>query len=205
MGAGTGISSRLLGDRGVQVYATEPNLAMRQTAESHPNVTFRAGNAEDTELPDTSVDLVTCFQAFHWFDPARCLPEFHRILKPWGRLAVVWNTRDRTDEFTNGYSEIVRQLSNQHPAEERIVSKQPLLTSPIFGNFHQQAFKHFQKLNLDGLIGRAQSVSYLPRDKQTQQQLITELQSLCNRWADESGQVSMIYQTQVFLVEPRYL
>ncbi|MCL6436908.1 MAG: hypothetical protein K6T90_22425, partial [Leptolyngbyaceae cyanobacterium HOT.MB2.61] len=64
-----------------------------------------------------------------------------------------------------------------------------------FGNFHQQTFKHFQKLNLDGLIGRAQSVSYLPRDKQTQQQLITELQSLCNRWADESGQVSMIYQT----------
>ncbi len=106
VGAGTGISSRLLGDRGLQVYAIEPNLAMRQAATSHPQVTFQAGNTENTGLPDTSVDLVTCFQAFHWFDPIRCLPEFHRILKPSGRLAAVWNIRDRADKFTNEYSEI---------------------------------------------------------------------------------------------------
>ena len=73
IGAGTGISSRLLADRGVRVIAIEPNAAMRQVAEAHPLVEFRHGSAEATKLPDKSVDLVTCFQAFHWFNNDKCL------------------------------------------------------------------------------------------------------------------------------------
>ncbi|MGL4879532.1 MAG: class I SAM-dependent methyltransferase, partial [Waterburya sp.] len=86
IGAGTGISARLLADRGIKVIAIEPNEAMRQAAQVHPLVEFRHGSAEDTKLPDASVDLVTCFQAFHWFNPEPTLKEFTRILKPQGRL-----------------------------------------------------------------------------------------------------------------------
>jgi ubiquinone/menaquinone biosynthesis C-methylase UbiE len=80
IGAGTGISSRLLADHGLRVLAIEPNAAMRTAAESHPLVDFCDGKAEDTQLAADSIDLVTCFQAFHWFDPgtrsqglARCV------------------------------------------------------------------------------------------------------------------------------------
>ncbi|NJR15781.1 MAG: methyltransferase domain-containing protein [Calothrix sp. CSU_2_0] len=65
IGAGTGIASRLLAERGVNVIAVEPNAAMREAAEPHPQIEFRNGSAETTKLPDTSVDLVTCFQALN--------------------------------------------------------------------------------------------------------------------------------------------
>lgn len=202
VGAGTGISSRLLAERGVQVWAIEPNAAMRQAADPHPGMTFLAASAEETGLPAASVDLVTCFQAFHWVDPDRGLAEFHRILKPGGRLALVWNTRDCTDGFTQGYSELVRHLSNQHPAESRMVVEQPLLVSPLFRNVHQHRFSYQQTMDFEGLVGRAQSVSYLPKDEQAQQQLLSGLQALFEQWMDDRGLVAMTYSTEVFLAEP---
>ena len=117
IGAGTGISSLLLAQRGVRVLAIEPNQAMREAAVLHPLVKFQDGKAEVTNLPDTSVDLVTCFQAFHWFDPEPTLVEFHRILKRSGRLALVWNVPDQDDEFTENYTHLVQLASNHHPAK----------------------------------------------------------------------------------------
>ncbi len=199
IGAGTGIASRLLAEQGLRVWAIEPNAAMRGAAAFHPNVTFQAGSAEQTGLSDASVDLVTCFQAFHWFDPALCLPEFHRILKSSGRLALVWNSRDRHDPFTQDYTQLVQKLSDNHPAESRMVSAQPLLTNPYFGNVSQHEFSHQQSLDLASLIGRAQSVSYMPKDEETTQQLTRGLEELGDRWADEQGQVRLVYATQIFL------
>ena len=69
IGAVTGISSRLLADRGVKVIAIEPNAVMKAAATPHSLVQFKGGSAENTELENDSVDLVTCFQAFHWFNP----------------------------------------------------------------------------------------------------------------------------------------
>lgn len=64
IGAGTGISSRLLAERGMRVLAIEPNAEMIQAALLHPLVEFQDGTAENTNLPSTSVDLVVCFQSF---------------------------------------------------------------------------------------------------------------------------------------------
>ncbi|WAN69488.1 methyltransferase domain-containing protein [Moorena producens JHB] len=51
IGAGTGISSRLLAQRGVQVIAIEPNTQMRQAATTHRLVEIRDGTAQQTNLP----------------------------------------------------------------------------------------------------------------------------------------------------------
>jgi SAM-dependent methyltransferase len=203
IGAGTGISSRLLADQGVQVWAIEPNAAMQKAATPHPRVTFRVGNAEQTGLPDQSVDLVTCFQAFHWFDPVKALPEMHRILKPTGRLAVVWNERDRTDPLTEAYSQIVRQISQRHPAEHRMVAQQPLIDCAEFCNLRHLTFSHHQILDWNGLLGRANSVSYIPKDPHSQQQLRDHLAALYTQWADAQGLVHLAYHTEVFLAEPK--
>ena len=82
LGAGTGISSRLLAERGAHVLAIEPNQAMREAAEPHPHVEWVAARRNATGLHEASVDLVTAFQAFHWFDHAEGAREIVRILRP---------------------------------------------------------------------------------------------------------------------------
>src|SRR5690606_31956125 len=89
VGAGTGIFSKLLVDRGLQVTAVEPNAAMREAAErwlgQAPNYRSIDGTAEETGLAGHTVDAITCAQAFHWFDQARAKLEFRRMLKPGGK------------------------------------------------------------------------------------------------------------------------
>ncbi|WP_392536058.1 methyltransferase domain-containing protein [Nostoc sp. C117] len=201
IGAGTGISSRLLAERGVNVIAIEQNAAMREAAKPHPLIEFRDGTAEFTQLPDNFVDLVTCFQAFHWFNPEPTLLEFHRILKPSARLAVVWNNRDKEDTLTTEYSRIVREASNNHPAESRMQSVEPLLVTPYFINIREYTFTYRQQLDLTGLIGRAKSVSYLPNEGLAYKKLIDNFQELYQRFRDESGFVYLVYSTSVHLGE----
>ncbi|MBV9385612.1 MAG: class I SAM-dependent methyltransferase [Chroococcidiopsidaceae cyanobacterium CP_BM_ER_R8_30] len=202
VGAGTGISSRLLAERGVRVLAIEPNREMRQAALPHPLVEFRDGSAEQTNLSKTSVDLVVCCQSFHWFNPEPTLLEFHRILKPTGRLAVVWNERDHDDDFTQNYSRLVQEASNRHPAESRMVAINPLLSSQLFLHVRCLTFAYQHGLNQDGLIGRAMSSSYIPRQGLVQQQLVSDLGELYNRFCDENGLVYLVYCTRVYLAEP---
>jgi ubiquinone/menaquinone biosynthesis C-methylase UbiE len=203
VGAGTGISSRLLAEREVRVLAIEPNAEMRQAAKPHQLVDLRDVTAEATGLPDASVDLVTCFQSFHWFQPQPTLQEFHRILKPSGRLAVVWNERDRHDEFTATYTRLIQIASNYHPAEQRRVAVEPLLTSPLFPHVQQHIFAYRQNVDLAGLIGRAMSTSYIPRAGAAHQQLVSDLQQLYESNCDRDGLVSLVYSTSVFLAQPR--
>lgn len=198
IGAGTGISSRLLAERGVHVKGIEPNAAMREAALPHPLVEFRDGTAEATNLPNASVDLVVCFQSFHWFNPAPTLVEFRRILKPTGRLAVVWNDRNQDDEFTQLYTRAVQIASNHHPAESRLVSVEPLLSSPLFPNVLCHTFAYRQELDQDELIGRTMSVSYIPRSGQPHQQLISDLKELYTL-RNENSKVYLVYRTSVYL------
>ncbi|MGV0024713.1 class I SAM-dependent methyltransferase [Phormidesmis priestleyi] len=200
IGAGTGISARLLGDRGLQVWAIEPNSAMSQVAESHPNVNYRSATAEQTDLPNVSVDLITCFQSFHWFDPEPTLTEFRRILKPSGRLALVWNNRDLNDPFTLEYGELLRKASDKHPALDR---PETFPTNPHFLNLRTLLFSFEQTLDRLGLIGNAKSRSYAPHKGTAYDQLITDLNALHQRRANSQGFVSLRYQTKVFLAEPQ--
>lgn len=203
IGAGTGISSRLLAQNGIRVIAIEPNLKMSGVATPHHLVEFHNGTAENTNLSDACVDLVTCFQAFHWFNPEPTLQELQRILKPSGRLAVVWNNRDQDDELTQSYTQLVRIASNQHPAESRLESISPLLASDLFTQVHCHTFNYRQGLNLEGLIGRTQSVSYIPQTGVAHQQLITGLTELYNSQQDKKGLVYLTYRTSVYLAKAK--
>ncbi|UFP96659.1 class I SAM-dependent methyltransferase [Gloeobacter morelensis] len=209
IGAGTGISSRLLAERGAIVTAIEPNQAMRAAAIPHAGVVFRAGSAERTGLADACQHLLTCFQSFHWFEPVPCLAEFARILRAGGRLALVWNDRDERDGFTADYSALIRRVSSHHPATRRTDRKQSeaILTlldgSGHFANTRTHAFASRQPLDLEALIGRVRSSSYIPLDEPVQTSLSADLKALHARWADASGLVYLVYRTQVFLCERR--
>ncbi len=165
------------------------------------SVEWQDGTAENTNLSDKSVDLVTCFQAFHWFTPKPTLAEFKRILKPKGKLAVVWNFRDENDEFTAEYSRIVREASKNHPAESKMKSTEPLTETTYFNNFKEYTFVYQQELDLTGLIGRAKSVSYLPNEGKVYEKVVDDLEKLYQRFKNQQGFVYMTYSTSVHLGE----
>jgi SAM-dependent methyltransferase len=198
IGAGTGISTRLFADRGLQVWAVEPNAAMRDSAGDHPQITRWQGTAEQTRLADQSMDLVTAFQSFHWFQHEVALPELHRILKPQGRLAIVWNDRDRTDPFTRRYGEVLQSVSNKPVGIDRLADASPLLQAPNhFTHIRKITIPHQQSLNLAGLIGLAQSRSYTPKSGEAQ--LIDRLTALHQEFANADGLTHLHYNTDIFL------
>ena len=97
VGAGTGIFTALLADRGLRVVAVEPGEAMRAGAGPHPAVTWQAGSFEAPGLAGGSVRWITAAQAFHWADAPRALPALARALDGRGHLTCLWNNRCNDD------------------------------------------------------------------------------------------------------------
>ena len=94
IGAGTGLFTALLVERGMRVTAVEPNVAMRTQAPSIAGVEWIDGSFEATGLAAASQRWAVAAQAFHWADPPRALPEMHRVIAPGGSFSVLWNDRD---------------------------------------------------------------------------------------------------------------
>lgn len=205
IGAGTGISSRLFADRGITVWAVEPNAAMQEAALPHPQVQFYTGTAEQTSLPDRSVDLVVCCQSFHWFEPNASLQEFHRILKPGGRVALMWNDRHREDAFTKEYNQLIQQAADAacfERVDRKASEANELARHALFTGFRSHDFPNLHALDLAGLIGYAASTSYTPKTGESYQQLLANLTALYDRWTTPAGNtVALSYRTHVFLAE----
>ncbi len=207
IGAGTGIGSRMLAEQGINVIAIEPNLEMINAAAPHPLIEFREATAEATNLPNESVDLVTCFHAFHWFNLEPTLREFHRILKPSGRLAIIRNNWNKQDGFTKENSDLMKQISKLHPMakNKRHFSIASLEESPHFVNFRHAVFAHRQELNLPGLIGRIMSSSSVPNQGAKKEEITANLKILYERWVDQKGLVYLVYRTDIYLADPRVI
>jgi SAM-dependent methyltransferase len=198
VGAGTGISARLLGNRGVRVIAVEPGEAMRRAAAPHPSVVWVAGRAEATGLASQAVDLVLCAQSFHWFRTADALSEFARILKERRRLAISWNRRSTSDPLTAGYRQAIVDAGGEITAEGRPFDPNVISDTGLFSLPERKSVPNFQRLDLTGLIGRARSASYVPKSGAAGERVLTLLRALHERYADGSGFVTLVYETEVF-------
>ncbi|MGA8839741.1 MAG: class I SAM-dependent methyltransferase [Candidatus Aquilonibacter sp.] len=201
LGAGTGISSVLLADAGAHVFAVEPNAAMRSSIPSRPEIVVVDGTAEATTLPDHSVDVVTAFQAYHWFNPDLVLAEAERIGRRDVRFAAVWNERDETDAFMLAYSDIIRRyMADDTETARRASAVDNDLRRHGWSNVRVLEFRHEKPVGWEGLIGRTRSASYLPREGPAYESMAAELRALYDR-AVELGGVRFVLQTSVHLAE----
>jgi SAM-dependent methyltransferase len=108
LGAGTGKLTTRLVERGLEVVAVDPIPEMLELLSgSLPETPALLGTAEDIPLPDDSVDAVLVAQAWHWFDPVRAVKEVARVLRPGGRLGLVWNTRDERSGWVKDLGHII--------------------------------------------------------------------------------------------------
>jgi SAM-dependent methyltransferase len=198
LGAGTGISARLLGDRGVRVVAIEPSPGMRQAADSHPNVTWMSSRAEATGLTSRAFDVVLSAQSFHWFRAPDTLVECDRILKPGGRLAIMWNRRRRTDPMTEGYRRAIADVGGESSIERMAFDPGVIAECRLFSPPQRTVFPNSQRLDLEGLIGRALSASYCPKNGPAVERLHELLSGLWSTYADGNGLVTLVYETEVY-------
>ena len=208
VGCGTGISTRLLAERGLRVFGIDPNLDMLNTAKqtvfnSPVSIEYRQGEAEATGLDSSIARAVTAFQAFHWFKGEAALAEFHRILEPNGWLVLVWNDRDNADPLTSAYHKILSSTrEGQNITESWRTSSAILDHSPWFEPPHTFTLPSEQELDEDGLIGRAMSASYAPREPVALEKMKLALRQLFAA-SHVEGIVRMRYQVNLFLAKRR--
>jgi SAM-dependent methyltransferase len=203
VGCGTGISTRLFAERGLHVIGIEPNDDMRAQAEAvalppgTPRPVYQAGQAEATGLPAATADAVLAAQAFHWFQADAALGEFHRILKPGGWVILAWNERDEADPATAAFGAVIRTTPQASVVEgPRRHADRPLLESPLFHDARRDVFPHQQIVDEEGLLGRALSASYAPREPAQVEAFTRELRQVFARF-QQDGQVTLRYQTSV--------
>ena len=211
VGAGTGIWSRQLAATVGRVTAVEPNADMRRHGEAQSSalgIQFRAGSGEATGLEPASFDLVTMASSFHWVDTDRGLSEFHRILRPGGRFAALWNPRVIEDNPV--FSDIESQIKTLKPDLKRVSSGNSEFTETLMARLQSHSGfddvsyfedRHVEYQSRDRYIGLWNSVN----DVQTQlgpANWATFMSYVAQRTAGIAG-FSVTYRTRVWTARRR--
>lgn len=147
LGAGTGKLTRSLVSFGHEVTAVEPLPEMvAELRSAVPGIEVLVGGAEAIPLPTGSIDVVTVAQAFHWFDQELALREIARVLRPNGRVALVWNTRDESESWV---AELSDAMVGRTGVDAGVVH--PIDASGLFGPVEHAVFSHVQEVSREGL------------------------------------------------------
>ena len=121
VGAGTGKLTRGLVALGHEVVAVEPGGPMlEQLRQAVPEAEALEGSAEAIALPDAGVDAAFAAQAFHWFDRERAMPELHRVVRPGGGLALLWNWWDDRDPLQHELAELIGYAGHSPFVDEEL-------------------------------------------------------------------------------------
>ncbi len=201
IGAGTGIFTAQLLQLGWLVYAVEPNQDMRHFAEQQlgkaANFRSVAAQAENTTLPDHSVDLVTAAQAFHWFEPVKFRQECRRILKPNGYVVIVYNSRFRDANTAKLIAILKKYCPRFHGFSNNLKEKD---FESFFGHKYETIkFKNTQHYSHEKYVGRVLSSSYaLTKNDANYAEFVQALNDLAEQ-IDEAGTIKMPLVTTAYI------
>jgi SAM-dependent methyltransferase len=128
IGAGTGIATRALHNRGARVVAVDIGAQMlRRLRDRRADLPAVLATAEALPFADDTADLVCAAQAWHWVDADRAGPEARRVLRPGGALAVWWN--NVTADGTPWFEEQQARIEEMNPAYSRDYRERPYAES----------------------------------------------------------------------------
>jgi SAM-dependent methyltransferase len=159
LAAGTGLFTRRLLGRVGRVVAVEPDPRMRAVLSGRsPDVEVLAGTAEAIPLPDGSVDAVFVSSAWHWMDPQRALPQIARVLRPGGRLGVIWTGRDSSVEWVG---RLGRVLSAAPPSPGRVRHRLELPAGSGFAEPEHEVFRGSVEMPVEAVVEQLSTYSGL--------------------------------------------
>ena len=199
LAAGTGKLTRQLVALGASVVAVEPGDAMRSLLERVvPEAEALAGSAEAIPLDDASVDAITVGQAYHWFRPEEALAEMHRVLRPGGAMALLWNQWYDADPLQREIDELLEPLRPPPAAQqEESDGRRALEASQLFGPIDERVFRHRRALNADKLVEWVSSTSAVVTAPPAEQARIeARVRSLAG-----DGEVDLTLETLVLVLD----
>lgn len=204
LGAGTGKFTPRLITTGAEVIAVEPVKQMLdKLSAAMPQVRALAGSADAIPVPDASVDAVVCAQAFHWFATAEALAEIRRVLKPGGKLGLVWNLRDASVPWVARLNAIADQVEGDTPRYYTGAWRK-VFPYPGFGPLAEQHFSvGHTGTPEDVIVNRVRSISFVATlPPEAKAKIEAQLRALVATDPALAGQetVTLPYETAAFSV-----
>ena len=203
VGAGTGIFTRCLLRRFNEVVAVEPNEDMRKIfREQLPDISCLAAAGEATGIAEKSIDLITVAQAFHWLDENKFKDESLWILRPAGKVAIIWNTELKND-FVLARDGVCQKycprFRSGHAGKHSAAEGDDFLRNRYFRKVEVVSFDNPFAMDIDTFEGNMRSRSYaLTAGDEGYENFMAELRAEFNRFA-ENGIVTEPQETQIYL------
>ena len=180
LGAGTGKLTRQLLASGATLLAVEPVAAMRgqlaglagggrpggpepghPASRPGPGLLVLGGTAEAIPVRGGSLDAVTVGQAFHWFDGGRAVAELGRVLRPGGRLGLIWNARDESRPWVAEVAAILDRHAGDAPRYRDGRWRAAFAAADRFTPLRHRSFHHLHHLDRAAVLDRFASISFV--------------------------------------------
>jgi SAM-dependent methyltransferase len=200
LGAGTGKGTRAIAALGHEVVAVEPSDGMRKTLAVTlgtlpgmvaARISVVAGDAENIPVESGSIDAVTVFQAWHWFDAEAAAAECARVLRPGGWLSLGWHHRSADVEWSRELTDIVERHQKQPDDEEAPpVGKE-------FEPFETEVFTYRMRQSVEDLVLHASTWSYVAIHPECAR-ILDDVRVLGRRVADGDGMVEIPWTTRCY-------
>jgi SAM-dependent methyltransferase len=200
LAAGTGKLTRLLIPSGATLLAVEPVEEMRSLlARLCPTVPVVAGAAEHLPLRPGSVDAVTVAQAFHWFDADAAFAELHRVLRPGGRVGLIWNARDRRVSWVDRVWTVMDRVERRAPWRDHDRPDDAAFGERAgFGPLSRATFHHEQPVTPEGVLDRFRSVSHVAVLPAPQQEaVLADVRQILTTHPDTEGRDELLLPYRV--------
>ncbi|WP_165073129.1 class I SAM-dependent methyltransferase [Paludisphaera rhizosphaerae] len=203
LGAGTGKFTPRLLETGAKVVAVEPVAPMlAKLTAAWPQVEARSGSATSIPLGDESADAVVCAQSFHWFATPEALAEIRRVLKPGGRLGLVWNVKDSRVDWVAKLDRIVERHEGGAP-QYRTGAWRRAFPARGFGPLHEDRFPHGHTGPPEVVVlDRVRSTSYIAAlPSKERAKVEDEVRALIAEEFPNAERVAVPYETNAFWTE----
>ena len=199
LGAGTGKLTEQLVTAGHRVTAVEPSEAMLGALRTRlPSVAAVQGSAEQVPLPDQAFDVVAAAQAWHWFEQPRTTEECARLLRPGGRLSLVWNQRDESHGWVAAAWRPIGRSGSVGMALLPDGWTEAVSAAAPFGPVERAVFRHEQRLSREGVLQLVSSRSTLavmePAERAT---LLAEVRTVLDTHPESRGLDTLVIEYDV--------
>ena len=180
VGAGTGKLTRGLVSAGFDAVALEPGGPMlEQLRRTVPEAEPLEGSAESVPLPDASVDAAFAGQAYHWFDRERAVPELHRVIRPGGGLALLWNWWDERDPLQRELGELIGYAGHEPYRDEELPG------DPWFREAGRTVVETVQESSPEALVGYLSTASaFLVAEPDEREESLRAVHELAARYGE---------------------